>query len=295
MSADEETAGDERGRLTLVATPIGNLGDLSLRAVSVLRDADVVACEDTRHTRKLLTHAEIAGGGRLMALHEHNEEAASQQVLSLLAEGRHVAVVSDAGTPGISDPGERLVRAAVAAGFTVETVPGPSAVIAALVVSGLATDRFCFEGFLPRKGHDRTMRLTAVAAAASTVVLFESPHRVRATVADLADACGPSRPVALCRELTKLHEEIWRGSLADAGDHLAATEPRGEYVLVLQGAPPPPPATAGDVVDALTARLRAGETKKQAVAAVAAELRLPKRDVYNAALALTTDPTPGEL
>jgi 16S rRNA (cytidine1402-2'-O)-methyltransferase len=278
-----------------VATPIGNLGDLSPRAVSVLRDADVVACEDTRHTRKLLTHAGIAGGGRLMALHEHNEEAASQQVLSLLAEGRHVAVVSDAGTPGISDPGERLVRAAVAAGFTVEMVPGPSAVIAALVVSGLATDRFCFEGFLPRKGLDRTTRLAAVAAADSTVVLFESPHRVRATVADLAHVCGPSRPVALCRELTKLHEEIWRGSLAAAADHLAATEPRGEYVLVLEGAPPPPPATTDDMVDALSARLRAGETKKQAVAAVAAELRLPKRDVYNAALALTTDPTPGEL
>jgi len=274
------------GRIVLVGTPIGNLGDLSPRAVEVLRDADVIACEDTRHTRKLLTHAGIRGGDRLMALHEHNEQAASRQVLALLDEGRHVAVVSDAGTPGISDPGERVVRLAAAAGAAVDTVPGPSASIAALVVSGLSTGRFCFEGCLPRKGADRAARLAAVAADPRTVVLYEAPHRVRATVADLAAACGPLRRVALCRELTKLHEEMWRGSLEAAVAHLDESEPRGEFVIVLDGAPPPPPATDDDVVAALTRSLASGRTKRDAVTAVAEELALPRRRVYEAALHL---------
>ena len=270
-----------------MSTPIGNLGDLSRRAVQVLTDADVVACEDTRHTRKLLTHAGIpGGGGRLMALHDHNEQAAGRQVLALVEAGRHVALVTDAGTPGISDPGERVVRLMVDAGVPVDTVPGPTAAVAALVISGMATDRFCFDGFLPRKGHERATRLDEVAAERRTVVLYEAPHRVRAAVTDLAGACGPGRRVAVCRELTKRHEEVWRGSLGDAVVHLAATEPRGEYVLVVEGAPPAPPATAEDVVAALTRRLDAGEDKKSAVAAVAADLAVPKRQVYAAALAL---------
>ena len=272
------------GRLTLVATPIGNLGDLSPRAISVLTNADVIACEDTRHTRKLLTYAGVAAGHRLVAMHDHNEANAARQMLALLDDGKHVAVVTDAGTPGISDPGARLVRMAAAAGHAVETVPGPSAVIAALVVSGLPTERFCFEGFLPRKGKERTARLTELAAERRTSVLYEAPHRVRVLVADLVEACGPLRRVAVCREMTKLHEEVWRGSLADAATHLDATEPRGEYVIVLDGAPAPVAATSDDIAAALTARMTAGDDKKTAIAAVATALNVPKRQVYEIAL-----------
>jgi 16S rRNA (cytidine1402-2'-O)-methyltransferase len=293
------TTADNRGRLTVVATPIGNLGDLSPRAEQALRDADVIACEDTRHTRKLLSHAGIPAGNRLVALHEHNEAGAARQVLSLLDAGRNVALVSDAGTPGISDPGERVVRLAAAAGVEVTTIPGPSVAIAALVVSGMATDRFVFEGFLPRKGSERSARLRELAAERRTAVVYESPHRVRATVADLAEACGPLRRIAVCRELTKLHEEVWRGSLHDAVVHLDERDPRGEYVLVLDAAPAPAAATSDDVTSALREHLAAGDDKKTAVAAVAAELGVPKRQVYDAALALAgrenaSGPAPGD-
>lgn len=272
------------GALVVVATPIGNLGDLSPRAVAALTDADVIACEDTRRTRALLTAAGIAGK-RLVAVHEHNEATQAARLVGLIAAGTRVALVTDAGTPAVSDPGERVVAAVVGAGLPVEVVPGPSALLAALVASGLSTERFVFEGFLPRKGADRAVRLAALAAEPRTVVLYESPHRVAATVADLAATCGPERRVAVARELTKLHEETWRGTLADAVAHLAAREPRGEYVLVLQGAPP---RAAGkeDVDAALRRRLGAGEDRKTAVAAVAGELGVPKRQVYDAALAL---------
>ena len=274
------------GRLTLVATPIGNLGDLSPRAVDTLREADVLACEDTRHTRKLLSHAGIESGGRLIAVHDQNEAAAVRGVLALLDDGKHVAVVTDAGTPGVSDPGERLVRAAAAAGHTVDSIPGPTAAISALVISGLPTGRFCFEGFLPRKGHERSQRLRSIAGDHRTTVLYEAPHRVRDTVADLVEACGPRRAVALCRELTKLHEEVWRGSLEGAVEHLQTTGPRGEYVIVLDGAPPAAEATDGDIEAALAARMEAGEDRKTAVAAVAADLSVQKRRVYAIGLAL---------
>jgi 16S rRNA (cytidine1402-2'-O)-methyltransferase len=272
------------GRLILVGTPIGNLGDLSPRAREVLAAADVICCEDTRHTRKLLTHAGITPR-RLLAVHEHNEAAAAPSLVAMAAEGASVAVVTDAGLPGISDPGERLVRAAIDAGIRVEVVPGPSAVLAALVVSGLPAGQFCFEGFLPRKGGERTARLAAIAAEPRTAVMFESPHRVRQTVDHLVSVCGGQRPVAIVRELTKLHEEVWRGTLAGAAGVLSEREPRGEYVLVLGGAAPVAAGTGPVEIEArLAERMAAGEDRKTAVAAVAVDLRVPKRAVYDVSL-----------
>jgi 16S rRNA (cytidine1402-2'-O)-methyltransferase len=272
----------DEGRLVLVGTPIGNLGDLSPRAVEVLTHADVICCEDTRHTRKLLTHAGITPR-RLLAVHDHNEHAAAPLIVAMAAQGSTVAVVSDAGLPGISDPGQRLVLAAVEAGLRVEVVPGPSAALAALVVSGLATDRFCFEGFLPRRGGERAARMAVIAAEPRTCVVFEAPHRVRQTAADLMAACGGDRQVAVARELTKLHEEVWRGTLAGAVAHLAQREPRGEYVLVVGAAPVSGAATAGpaEIEARLAERLAAGEDRKSAVAAVAIDLGVPKRAVYD--------------
>ncbi|HEX2064685.1 MAG TPA: 16S rRNA (cytidine(1402)-2'-O)-methyltransferase [Acidimicrobiales bacterium] len=273
------------GALVVVATPIGNLGDLSPRAVEALAAADVIACEDTRRTRKLLTHSGI-GGKRLLSVHDRNEAARAGEVVGLVRAGRRVALVSDAGTPGISDPGERLVAATTAAGLPVEVVPGPSAVVAALVASGLPAGRFVFEGFLPRKGRERGERLAAVAGERRTTVLFEAPHRVVDTLADLAEACGTGRRAALARELTKLHEEVWRGTLGDAVEREAARPPQGEYVIVVDGASSPAAPEESDIEDALAVRMGEGEQKRAAVAAVAAELGVPKRRVYDVAVRL---------
>jgi 16S rRNA (cytidine1402-2'-O)-methyltransferase len=271
--------------LLLVATPIGNLSELSPRAVEALASADVIACEDTRRTGRLLEHAGVAKP-RLLVVNDHTESAATRAVLDVLDAGQTVVVVTDAGMPGISDPGERLVRAAVSAGHRVSVVAGPSAAIAAIVVSGLPTGRFVFEGFLPRKGSGRTARLAALAAEPRTTVLYEAPHRVAATIADLATSLGLDRRVVMVRELTKLHEEVWRGSLADASDHLAAVPPRGEYVLVVAGAPEAPPAGEDDIEEALRAYLAAGADRKTAVAEVARELAVSKRLVYQVGLRL---------
>ena len=271
------------GRLVLVATPIGNLGDLAPRAVETLAAADVIACEDTRRTRALLSHAGIKAGDRLLAVHDHNEAAQVRTVLERLDAGATVAVVTDAGTPGVSDPGERLVAAAAAAGHEVTTVPGPSAAVAALVVSGMDTGRFCFEGFLPRVGAGRKERIAAVAAERRTTVLYESPHRVRRTVADLVAACGPHRRVAVCRELTKAFEEVWRGSLAAAVTRLDETAPRGEYVLVLDGAPAPEPPSDDDIAAALAEATAAGASTRDAASRVATRLGVPKKRVYDLA------------
>lgn len=287
MTAGEATTAPTRaGSLVLVATPIGNLGDLPPRAVRELADAGTIACEDTRRTRQLLTHAGIPGGGRLISVNDHNEAAQIRTVLTRLDAGQKVAVVSDAGMPAISDPGQRLVAAVVAAGHRVEVVPGPSAALAALVVSGLPTTRFCFEGFLPRKGRARSDHLAELAAERRTMVLFEAPHRVRQTVADLAEVLGPQRLVAVARELTKAFEEVWRGALAQAVEHLDAVAPRGEYVLVVAGAPLPEAPTDDAVEDALRSRLDAGADKRSAIAEVASELGVPKRQVYEAATRL---------
>ncbi len=273
------------GKIVLVATPIGNLGDLSPRAVDALATADVIYCEDTRHSRKLLTHAGISGTP-LRSLHEHNEDQRIAQVLQEAAAGRVVALVSDAGMPGISDPGSRLVAAASEAGVTVSVVPGPSAVVSALVVSGLATNRFCFEGFLPRSGRDRRRRLEQLSGEERTTVLFEAPGRVLATLEDLAISCGGGRRVAVARELTKLHEQIWRGTLDEALSWARGTDMRGEVVLVVEGAKAPeaPVVEDAEVVEAISLHLEAGERTRGAVDAVAAQFGLPRRRVYDLAL-----------
>lgn len=263
--------------LWLVSTPIGNLGDLQPRAVEVLTAAALVACEDTRRTAKLLNHAGVRAE-RLVVANDHTEFGVTDQILDVLAGGGDVAVVSDAGTPGISDPGQRIVDAVIAAGFAVSAVPGPTAAIMALTVSGLATDRFCFEGFLPRKGSDRTQRLNALAAELRTTVLYEAPHRIQRTLIDLAEACGPERAVVVCRELTKLHETIVRSTLGqvDVG------EPRGEYVIVLAGHEHTDPEPSDAQITAeLADQIQRGATKRDAVTAVSERLGLPKNRVYD--------------
>jgi 16S rRNA (cytidine1402-2'-O)-methyltransferase len=269
-----------------VATPIGNLGDLSPRAVQELTDADTIACEDTRRTRQLLSHAGIPSAHRLITVNDHNEAAQVRKVLELLDADRRVAVVTDAGMPGISDPGERLVAAAVAGGYRVEVVPGPSAALAALVMSGLPAGRFCFEGFLPRKGRARTDRMKELEREYRTTVIFEAPHRVRRTIADLATALGNERVIFVAREITKLYEQTWRGPLGTAGAYLEEAEPRGEYVLVVAGTPEPEEPTVEEVTGALRARLGAGVDRKTAISAVAEELHVPRRAVYELAIRL---------
>jgi 16S rRNA (cytidine1402-2'-O)-methyltransferase len=268
-----------RGALVLVGTPIGNVGDLSPRAVEELGRADVIACEDTRKTGWLLKAAGV-DRPRLLVVNDHTEAAAVREVLSRLDRDERVAVVSDAGMPGISDPGERLVRAASAAGHVVEVVPGPSAAITGLVASGLPTGRFVFEGFLPRKGSGRGARLADLATERRTIVLFEAPHRLGRTLADLAGALGGARRVVLARELTKLHEEVWRGTLDGARAHCEEHEPRGEHVLVVDGAPAPADATDDEIRTALEHARAEGRTTRDAVDDVAALLAVPRKRVY---------------
>lgn len=276
------------GALVLVGTPIGNLGDLSPRAAEALGSVDVICCEDTRRTGRLL---QLAGLERrpFVIVNDHTERGAVPGVLARLAAGERVAVVSDAGMPGVSDPGERLVRAALEHGYRIEVVPGPSSALTALVVSGLPTGRFAFEGFLPRKGAGRAERLAVVAGERRTVVLYEAPHRVARTLADLAAACGPSRRVAVARELTKLHEQVWRGTLGDSLEWVAEREPAGEIALVLEGAPEPAGASSDDIEAAVSAELASGATARDAAASVSAALGVPKRDAYAAAVRLSAD------
>jgi 16S rRNA (cytidine1402-2'-O)-methyltransferase len=271
----------EPGVVVLVGTPIGNLGDLSPNAAQALADADVVACEDTRRTRKLLTHAGIHGPA-LVALNAHNERQRAAALVARVVAGETVAVVTDAGMPGISDPGETIVAAAVDAGVDVRVVPGPSAVLAALVVSGLPLARFCFEGFLPRKGAARNRRLELLAGEPRTTVLFEAPHRIAATLADLHEILGPARRVAVARELTKVHEEVWRGTLRGAVEAVG-DEPRGEFVVVVDGAPPPAVAGGEEVERELRERLAAGMSTRDAVSEVSAATGASRRVVYEVA------------
>lgn len=272
------------GRLVLVATPIGNLGDLSPRAVETLSRSSLILCEDTRHSGKLLSHAGVSGV-RLAVCNEHTEHERSREVLALLDAGDTVTLITDAGTPGISDPGSRLARLVIDAGHEVSAVPGPAAFVMALVISGFDTNRFVFEGFLPRSGRERTARLAAIAAEPRTTVIYEAPHRIERTIADLAAVCGGERNVAVARELTKIYESVWRGSLEAAGAHLAATAPRGEYVVVLQGAPPRGEVSDDEIRSALHLALE-GHSRKDAVEAVVGQLEVPKRRVYDLALTL---------
>jgi 16S rRNA (cytidine1402-2'-O)-methyltransferase len=290
------TGGVVAGVLYVVATPIGNLEDLSARAVRILGEVDVVCCEDTRHSGQLLAAKQIAAK-RLVSLHEHNEASRIDLVRDLIASGQSVAVVSDAGTPLLSDPGGRVVAACAAAGISVVAVPGASALLAALVVCGFAVDRFAFEGFLPRKGSARSDRLDAIARSDVPVVCYESPHRVAQTLADLADACGGERQVSVSRELTKLHEETWRGPLVEARTAPAVEAARGEYVVTVDAKSDE--AGEDEPLAPLFAQLyAAGLGRRDAVAAVEILRGVAHRQAYEAALSVgvATDevPSPGQ-
>jgi 16S rRNA (cytidine1402-2'-O)-methyltransferase len=270
--------------LYLVATPIGNARDVTLRALDVLAGADVLAAEDTRRTRKLLEIHGIRRGG-LVPYHDHNGAAQRPRLLAALAEGRSVALVSDAGTPLVADPGWRLASEAIAAGHPVAAVPGASALLAALAVAGLPTDRFLFAGFLPPRQAARRRALAELAGVPATLVFYESPRRLAASLADMTAALGPARPAAVCRELTKRFEETRRAPLAELARHYAAApEVRGE-VVVLTGGPVAAPA-APERLDAALTEALAGQTVSAAAAAVAAALGLPRRAVYARALEL---------
>ena len=277
----------ETAALVVVATPLGNLGDITRRAVEELARAATIYCEDTRRTRTLLSALGIAPAGRLVALHEHNEVMVSGRVVADVAAGKTVALVSDAGTPGISDPGARVVAAVAAAGYRVTTAPGPSAVVAALSVSGLPMERFVMDGFVPRKAGERRALYDAWAREDRTIVAYESPQRLAATLNELAQRF-PARRVAIVRELTKLHEEVLRGSLAEVAELVGAREVRGEVVLVLDGASRP--VLDGSLVRAaLAERLGAGASLRDAVADVVGDLGVTHREAYEMALALRAE------
>jgi 16S rRNA (cytidine1402-2'-O)-methyltransferase len=269
--------------LHIVATPIGNLGDITLRALETLAGADVIACEDTRVTRKLLKRYGITTP--LTPYHDHNAAKARPLLLRKLADGAAIALVSDAGTPLVSDPGYKLVRAVQDACRAVRTVPGASSLLAALSVAGLPTDAFFFAGFLPPKQAARTARIAEFARIPATLILFESGPRAAAALADLAAGLGPQREAALCRELTKLHEEVRRGDLETLARACAASEPRGEIVLII-GPPPAPQPVSEDETDDLLRAALARVSLKDAVGEVAEATGLPRRDVYQRALAL---------
>lgn len=267
--------------IILAATPIGNLGDASARLREALETATVVASEDTRVTQRLLAGLGIANRPRLIALHEHNERQKSAELVELAREG-DLLVLSDAGMPTVSDPGYPLVQAAAAAGVAVTVIPGPSAVVTALAVSGLPTDRFAFEGFLPRKSGERARRLAELAGDRRTLVFFEGPSRLTASLSALAEAFGADRPAAVCRELTKLHEEVRRGGLAELAEW-AAGGVRGEICIVVGGAEEER-ADAATALDRVLELAASGTRLKDAAALVATESGLGKRDLYEAAL-----------
>ncbi len=265
--------------LVIVATPIGNMGDLSPRAVQELTTAALICCEDTRRTGRLLSHVGVKARA-LRRVDAHTEASAALQVVELIAAGERVVLVSDAGTPGVCDPGRRLVTAVTEAGHEVVVVPGPAAVIAALVGSGFSSDRFTFEGYLPRRGSERERRLEQLALEQRTCVLYESPKRIAATLADLARCCGGERRAVVARELTKLHEEFVRGSLDELVEW-SASEPKGEIVLVLEGAPAVPTPDDETIVAALSLALAQGLSSRDAASQVAADLGVSKRKTYD--------------
>lgn len=267
--------------LYLVATPIGNLEDITLRALRILGEVALIAAEDTRRTGRLLKHYQIETP--LVSYHEHNKSQRERRLLSALEEG-DVALVSDAGTPALSDPGYELVNAALEAGHRVTPVPGPSAAVAALVASGLPTDTFLFAGYMPRRAADKRRALEAFREERRTVVLYEVPHRIQRTLDDLCAALGTERRAALCRELTKMHEEILRGTLGELRDRVRAAQARGEYTLVLGGAPPAGRWDEAQVRAALAERLGAGLSPADAARQIAAQSGWPRREVYRLTL-----------
>ena len=271
--------------LWLVATPIGNLEDIPPRAEHVLRTADAIFCEDTRHSGSLLKRIGVTNA-KLVVANDHTEHDSIERMLECLGRGEVVAVITDAGTPAISDPGERLVRAAVDAGFPVHAVPGPAAFVMAATISGLPTQRIAFDGFLPRSGAERRNAITEIVHERRTTVIYEAPHRIVKTVEDLRAACGDGRRIAVARELTKMHETVWRGTLAEAVDFVNSTEPRGEYAVVIEPAPvESTEATDESISDELRARIAAGVSKRDAVDEVTTALGVARKRVYDISIA----------
>ncbi|MEV0602947.1 16S rRNA (cytidine(1402)-2'-O)-methyltransferase [Streptomyces sp. NPDC050315] len=274
------------GTLVLAGTPIGDTEDAPPRLAAELLAADVIAAEDTRRLRRLTTALGVHTTGRVVSYFEGNESARTPELADALEGGARVLLVTDAGMPSVSDPGYRLVAAAVERGVKVTAVPGPSAVLTALAVSGLPVDRFCFEGFLPRKAGERTGRLKEVADERRTLVYFEAPHRLADTLAAMAEVFGKDRRAAVCRELTKTYEEVRRGPLEELAEW-AADGVRGEITIVVEGAPEPGPGDLGpeELVRRVRVREEAGERRKEAIAGVAAEAGVPKREVFDAVVA----------
>ncbi|MBF2072441.1 MAG: 16S rRNA (cytidine(1402)-2'-O)-methyltransferase [Synechococcales cyanobacterium C42_A2020_086] len=273
------------GTLYVVGTPIGNLGDMTMRAVEVLRAVDLIAAEDTRHTGKLLQHFQI--NTAQISYHDHNRMSRLPELLRRLQQGTSIALVSDAGMPGISDPGYELVKACVESGVPVVPIPGVSAVVTALSAAGLPTDRFVFEGFLPTKGPERRERLEAIGRETRTIVLYEAPHRLQQTLQDLALVLDSERAIVLARELTKLHEQFWRGTLAAAVAYYQTQEPQGEFTVVIAGRETAPPILSESALRAeLQQLLRQGLSRSQASRQLAQQTDLPRRQIYHMALSI---------
>lgn len=285
MNAGRSRPEQASARLVVVSTPIGNIDDLSRRAIDILSSADVVLCEDTRHTGSLLARVGVEKK-RLVSLNSHNERDRVSTVIEALKRGEDVVLVSDAGTPLVSDPGARLVDAVIEAGYPVMPVPGPSAALAALVVSGFDTSRFEFFGFLPKSGRTRKELLSAIADSVAPAIVFESPKRIVATLADLESAVGPNRRVVVARELTKLFEETWRGPMSDALARARSSEPIGEHVLVIEGRAEHAGSDQRAVRVALAELVDAGLTPADAGTAVEVLLGVPHRVAYEQRLAL---------
>lgn len=288
-NSDMPVTSEEGGMLILGGTPIGNLADASDRLRSALATADLIAVEDTRKLRTLASGLGVRTRGRVIVNHDHNEEGRSATIVQAVQDGQRVLLLSDAGMPTISDPGYVAAAAVAAADLPVTVVPGPSAALTALALSGLPTGRFTFEGFLARKGSERSRRLASLAGEERTMIFYESPHRTAATLADFVQTFGADRRGTVSRELTKLHEEVRRGTLAELAEWAESERIRGEIVIIVEGAQAPETPEAQDVVQLVLDRVAAGERLKAACAAVAAETGTSKRELYEAALAARSE------
>ncbi|MBD2532770.1 16S rRNA (cytidine(1402)-2'-O)-methyltransferase [Nostoc flagelliforme FACHB-838] len=277
------------GTLYVVGTPIGNLEDITFRAVRILQTVDIIAAEDTRHTGKLLQHFQVKTPQ--VSYHEHNRTSRIPELLEHLVNNKAIALVSDAGMPGISDPGYELVKACIEAGISVVPIPGASAAITALSAAGLPTDRFVFEGFLPAKSQQRQEHLESLQTESRTLIFYESPHRLRDTLQDLALVWGSDRQIVLGRELTKLYEEFWRGTIAEAIAHYSQREPQGEYTLVVAGIPASQPQLTEEELKAeLKQLISQGISRSQASRQLAKFTSLPRRQLYQLALSIVVNP-----
>ncbi|MBU7587050.1 MAG: 16S rRNA (cytidine(1402)-2'-O)-methyltransferase [Nostoc sp. TH1S01] len=276
------------GTLYVVGTPIGNLEDITFRAVRILQTVDLIAAEDTRHTGKLLQHFQVKTPQ--ISYHEHNRNSRIPEILEHLNYGKAIALVSDAGMPGISDPGYELIKACIDAGITVVPIPGASAAITALSAAGLPTDKFAFEGFLPPKAQQRKEYLEKLQTESRTLIFYESPHRLTDTLQDLAEVFGSDRPIVLARELTKLYEEFWRGTIAEAIAHYQQREPQGEYTLVVAGTPASQPLLSETQLKAeLQQLISQGISRSQASRQLAKFTSLSRREVYQLALSIVVN------